>query len=37
VGHTEQRLQLIEGLLGLADHHVDPGELLLDIGSEIRV
>jgi hypothetical protein len=37
VGHTEQRLQLIQGLLGLADQQVDPGELLLDIGSEIRV
>jgi hypothetical protein len=29
--------QLIQGLLGLADQQVDPGEQLLDVGSEIRI
>ena len=37
VGYPEQRLQLIERVLRLADQKVDPDELMLEVGPEIRI
>src|SRR6266404_5734635 len=37
VGGPQQRLELVERLVRLAGHDVDPGELVLDVGTQIAI
>jgi putative ubiquitin-RnfH superfamily antitoxin RatB of RatAB toxin-antitoxin module len=37
VWHPEERLEVVERLLGLADEDVDPDQLVLNVGAEVGI